>query len=325
MCEYHIAIEFFNKAIALDPKAVYFNNRADCKANSKDYQGAISDYTIAIQLEPLENVYWFNRGTIHWNYRGWDAAQSDWEKAKELGSDLAAELLERHRPKDSDLPQHKSSRKPRKSSQAKKRPPGKKLPRIIRSGIVNHGFEHSWFIIERKRDSVLQRGLLSLVGKDTFRFTGKAILSDLDSLEDLIDWYPIEPEIDPEREDNLNNMPKPRRNNRSAKMNFGLYECYTIGIVYAFDPDYIEWCIRTIDDFYIRDLEELIKFKVYNNSRKYTPAREIGLPNVFSLIDAYEFIEELDYEMRACSREFIFSPDLVELNAKKREVLFGKA
>ena len=70
----------------------------------------------------------------------------------------------------------------------------------------------------------------------------------------------------------------------NSKINFGLYEGYQLGLVYAFDPTYLEWCIDNIETFYINDLEQLQSFGVFKVMEGYSMHREAGIPNFYSII-----------------------------------------
>ena len=57
------AIADFTKAIEINPQyAIAYTNRGFAKSNSKDYQGAIVDYNKAIQINPQYAATYFNRG-----------------------------------------------------------------------------------------------------------------------------------------------------------------------------------------------------------------------------------------------------------------------
>ncbi len=61
--DYEGAIADYTKAIELNPNdAVYYNNRGDARKELRDYSGAIADYTKAIELNPNDAVYYNNRG-----------------------------------------------------------------------------------------------------------------------------------------------------------------------------------------------------------------------------------------------------------------------
>ena len=60
--DYKGAIADFTKAITLNPKnAIAFYYRANCKQNLQDYKGAVEDYTKAIKLKPAYSAAYTNR------------------------------------------------------------------------------------------------------------------------------------------------------------------------------------------------------------------------------------------------------------------------
>ena len=63
----------------------YFNSGYD-KAEAKDFYGAISDYTKAIELDPNYANAYNNRGASKENLGDLNGACADWKKAAELGS-----------------------------------------------------------------------------------------------------------------------------------------------------------------------------------------------------------------------------------------------
>ena len=53
--DYQGAIDDYSKAIELDPQNLKaFSSRGDAKFNLEDYQGAIDDYSKAIELNPAD-------------------------------------------------------------------------------------------------------------------------------------------------------------------------------------------------------------------------------------------------------------------------------
>lgn len=49
----------------------------------------------------------------------------------------------------------------------------------------------------------------------------------------------------------------------SDKLNFGKFKGYDIGLVFYFEPQYIDWCIRQISDFKILEFEKLVRNGTY--------------------------------------------------------------
>ncbi|MCK4796405.1 MAG: tetratricopeptide repeat protein [Spirochaetes bacterium] len=83
--EYDKAIEYYNKAIELDPNYTYaYYNRGSAWENKGEYDKAIKDYNKAIELDPNYTYAYHNRG-IAWGKKGeYDKAIKDYNKAIEL-------------------------------------------------------------------------------------------------------------------------------------------------------------------------------------------------------------------------------------------------
>ena len=89
--DYNGAISSYNKAIELNPnytKAYY--NRGWSKDKLKDHYGAISDYIKAIELDPNYTDAYSNRGISKEDLGDLNGACADWKKAAELGNTKAA-------------------------------------------------------------------------------------------------------------------------------------------------------------------------------------------------------------------------------------------
>ena len=98
--QYGKAIEFYSKAILkYSNYSTYFNNRAYCKSKLNNFLGSISDYSMAIEIEPNNALYYTNRGITLLENGKKDKALSDFQKASELGSDEAKTLLNKYSPK----------------------------------------------------------------------------------------------------------------------------------------------------------------------------------------------------------------------------------
>ena len=72
---------------------MYLLNYSDSKHSLKDYQGAISDYTKAIKIDPNDADYYYNRGNSNRELGDLKGACTDWRKAAELGDTDAAEFV----------------------------------------------------------------------------------------------------------------------------------------------------------------------------------------------------------------------------------------
>jgi tetratricopeptide (TPR) repeat protein len=84
------AIADFSHAIELDPKdAIAYSNRAHAKRLKKDAAGALADCTRAIELDPNFAEAYFERGTLKGRNKDADGAIADLTRAIELKPDYA--------------------------------------------------------------------------------------------------------------------------------------------------------------------------------------------------------------------------------------------
>ena len=85
--DYDKSIEYYTKAIKLDPEYVnaYRNRGFDFNLKG-EYGRAIEDYTKAIELDPNYTDTYLNRGAAYYNKGEYDRAIKDCNKAIELGS-----------------------------------------------------------------------------------------------------------------------------------------------------------------------------------------------------------------------------------------------
>ena len=90
------AIADYTKAIEINPDdAVIYLIRGKAKHELKDYQGAIADWTKAIEIKPDLFAAYDNRGLArHYVMGDLEGACSDWRKAAELGDEQAAQWVE---------------------------------------------------------------------------------------------------------------------------------------------------------------------------------------------------------------------------------------
>jgi Flp pilus assembly protein TadD len=80
-----LKIEYYNKAIELDPKYTYaYNNRGDAYDDLGEYQKAIVDYNKAIELDPKYTYAYNNRGIAYYHLGEYQKAIDDYSKAIEL-------------------------------------------------------------------------------------------------------------------------------------------------------------------------------------------------------------------------------------------------
>ena len=92
--DYQGAIIDYTKAIQLDRDyANAYFNRGIAKKNLKDYEGAIIDYTKAIQLDPDAPLSYKSRGNAKELMDDLDGACFDWRKASRLGNKDAKQYV----------------------------------------------------------------------------------------------------------------------------------------------------------------------------------------------------------------------------------------
>lgn len=104
--------------------------------------------------------------------------------------------------------------------------------------------------------------------------------------------------------------------NKTSKLDFGMYKGYDLGIVYIFDPSYIDWCINNIDRFYITDLDELKELEVVNESLDWQ-YKMIGDPSLIPNIDAFDFQDLIDNNISLGYKKYKFSEGTLNKNALK--------
>ncbi len=73
------AIEFYNKALALNPSDPWndYVNRGNAYSGLGDLQKAMSDYEAALKLDPNLGAAYFNRGIVHEKMRNIEQAKAD--------------------------------------------------------------------------------------------------------------------------------------------------------------------------------------------------------------------------------------------------------
>lgn len=88
--DYYGAIEKFSKAIEINP--MYdraYVNRGACKANLKDYDGALKDATYSIKINPELPIAYYNRGIAFYNLNRFDDAFKDFSLTIQLDPENA--------------------------------------------------------------------------------------------------------------------------------------------------------------------------------------------------------------------------------------------
>ena len=75
--------------------AAFFINRGRAKFKNGDYQGAITDYTMAIEINPQYANAYVNRGIDRELANDLEGACDDWRKAVDLGKERPAEWVKK--------------------------------------------------------------------------------------------------------------------------------------------------------------------------------------------------------------------------------------
>ena len=93
--DYQGAIADYTKAIEINPQDVgAYTNRGIAKNGLKDYQGAIADYNKALEINPKDAIAYSNRGASKELLGDLKGACDDWRKAVDLGHQSAAQWVE---------------------------------------------------------------------------------------------------------------------------------------------------------------------------------------------------------------------------------------
>jgi len=102
--EFEAAIDAYNKAIELNKingedfslTWAYYFNKANCQAQLKQYDKAITNYSQAISFHPENANIFFNRGMCHLMSKNKMAAKADWMEAQKLGMTEARQYIIKH-------------------------------------------------------------------------------------------------------------------------------------------------------------------------------------------------------------------------------------
>lgn len=76
------ALSDYTEAIRLNPTDPFaYNNRANARRDKGDLPGAIADYTEALRVDPGYTGGYVNRGLLHERLSAWAAARADYTEA----------------------------------------------------------------------------------------------------------------------------------------------------------------------------------------------------------------------------------------------------
>jgi protein O-mannosyl-transferase len=91
------ALNDFSRAIELNPSyTMAYNNRGIIRGSLQDFEGALEDFNKAVELEPGYADAIYNRGNAHYYLEMINEACSDWSQAERLGSKQAGVIRRRY-------------------------------------------------------------------------------------------------------------------------------------------------------------------------------------------------------------------------------------
>lgn len=96
--DYEGALSDFSKALELEPDYIKaLNNRGILLATVfNNFQAAHADFTKILTLDPANSNAWLGRGTAYFLQKMSDSACFNWQKAMQLGNTKAPQLIHAH-------------------------------------------------------------------------------------------------------------------------------------------------------------------------------------------------------------------------------------
>ncbi len=105
-----------------------------------------------------------------------------------------------------------------------------------------------------------------------------------------------------------------KRYKKDTKLDFGMFEGHELGIVYVFDPSYIDWCINNINGFCVIDLDELQKHSVVK-PKVDVRIKMVGEPGLIEGVDIFGTFKELVENIEIGNNKFEFNQETIEINS----------
>lgn len=109
--------------------------------------------------------------------------------------------------------------------------------------------------------------------------------------------------------------------NKNDVFKFGMYKGYKYGIVYAFDPGYIDWCLNNTDIFTKYDLTDLLEYGVINQDVNWQ-YRAASLAEEIYGINAFYSFEDMVKIIKLNKREKFF--ESIPVNKQTNKGLSGE-
>ncbi len=91
------ALKDFTRAIELNPEyTMAYNNRGIIKGSMQDFEGALQDFNKAVELDPTYAEALYNRGNANYYLKNFIEACSDWSQAEFLGFEQASKVKKKY-------------------------------------------------------------------------------------------------------------------------------------------------------------------------------------------------------------------------------------
>ncbi len=100
---------------------------------------------------------------------------------------------------------------------------------------------------------------------------------------------------------------------KESKFDFGTYKGYEVGMVFFYDPSYVRWCINNVDQFFISDLEDLLKTGVKKQA-SIRPHYIIGNRLADKEIEDHKTLKEALENYTGEIEEHHFSEEVIKKN-----------
>ena len=182
------------------------------------------------------------------------------------------------------------------------------------------GEEQSWVLLRESFNGNLRYAILAYVGpQEDYLIKGQKWDSDKPdrSTYNGFNIYNL---------DDISKLSEtPKKKTRGSELglntplNFGRWKGYELGIVFLFDPQYVEWCIKNVQDFAVLDIEQLESCGTFPDQKRFKET--YALTNDPSLInywiDEWESIQQYAKVMGWSDRSFRFRDSTKKLNNEK--------
>lgn len=106
--------------------------------------------------------------------------------------------------------------------------------------------------------------------------------------------------------------------NLNYELRFGRWQGYQLGIVFLFDPQYVEWCINNIEDFAVLDIDQLESCGTFPGQKSYKRTYQVtNDPSLNPWVKEWKSIQEYAKAFGYSDKSFRFRDDTKQLNREK--------